>query len=84
MEIVALFCDIDDFCLQFESAWHQQLVTEGKASPFPTSRVGLSEVMTQGNCASLSVKTEELSEVGNGPTGLLALHFQGAFARIAP
>ena len=46
MEIVALFCDIDDFCLQFEPAWHQRLVTEGKASPFPASRVCLSEVMT--------------------------------------
>ena len=46
MEIVALFCDIADLCLQFEPAWHPQLVTGGKASPFPASRVGLSEVMT--------------------------------------
>ena len=29
MEIVALFCDIDDFGLQFEPAWQQRLVCIG-------------------------------------------------------
>jgi Transposase DDE domain len=46
MEILALFCDIDDFCLQFEPAWHQQLVTEERRLPLRTSRLCLSEVMT--------------------------------------
>lgn len=46
MEIVALFCDIDDFCLLFESAWHRRLVSAGSSSPLGTSRLGLSEVMT--------------------------------------
>jgi hypothetical protein len=46
MEIVALFCDIDDFCLQFEPACQQRLVPAGKAQPLWTSRLCLSEVMT--------------------------------------
>jgi hypothetical protein len=46
MEIVALFCDIDDFCLQFEPTWHQRLVSEGRPQPFRASRLCLSEVMT--------------------------------------
>ena len=46
MEIVALFCDIDDFCLQFEPAWRRRLVTEGSAPLLGTSRLCLSEVMT--------------------------------------
>lgn len=46
MEIVALFCDIDDFCLQFEPAWQRRLVTEGSGSPLWTSRLRLSEGMT--------------------------------------
>ena len=46
MEIVALFCDIDDFCLQFEPAWRQRLVAKQEAQPLWPSRLGLSEVMT--------------------------------------
>ena len=46
MEIVALFCDIDDFCLRFEPVWHQHLVRVGKTVPGWTSRFCLSEVMT--------------------------------------
>src|SRR5215204_2067074 len=46
MEIVALFCDIDDCCLRFEPAWHQRLVSEGSSQPPWTSRLCLSEVMT--------------------------------------
>ena len=46
MAIVALFCDIDDFCLQFEPAWQQQVVTAGKTQLFRASRLCLSEGMT--------------------------------------
>ena len=46
MEIVALFCDIDDFCLHFEPTWHRRLMSEGSLHPPWTSRLGLSEVMT--------------------------------------
>lgn len=46
MEIVALFCDIDDFCLRFEPAWQQQLIAEGSRHRWQESRLCLSEVMT--------------------------------------
>ena len=46
MESVALFCDIDDFCLQFAPAWHPRLVTEGQAPPVRASRLWLSEGRT--------------------------------------
>jgi hypothetical protein len=29
MSILDLFCEIDDFCQDFEAGWHQQLVTSG-------------------------------------------------------
>ncbi len=48
MEIVALFCDIADFCLQFEPAWRQRLVAEGKAQLVWASRLCLSEGLTIG------------------------------------
>ena len=46
MEIVALFCDLDDFWLQFAPAWHQRPVSEGRAAQLGTSRLGLREVRT--------------------------------------
>ena len=46
MEIVALFCDIDDFCLQFEPRWQQHLVNEGHRQRWREQRLCLSEVMT--------------------------------------
>jgi len=47
-EIVALFCDIDDFCLQFEPLWHQHLVSDGSRQRWREQRLCLSEVMTIG------------------------------------
>lgn len=46
MEIVALFCDIDDFCLQFEPFWHQRLLSDGSRQRWTKTRMCLSEVMT--------------------------------------
>jgi len=46
MEIVALFCDIDDCWLQFEPAWHRRLRSEGSWQPPGRSRLCLSEVRT--------------------------------------
>jgi hypothetical protein len=46
MEIVALFCDLDDFCLRFEPAWQQHLVSEGSRQRWRETRLCLSEVMT--------------------------------------
>jgi hypothetical protein len=30
MEILPVFCDIDDFCLSFEPIWKQQLLVAGE------------------------------------------------------
>ena len=46
MEIVALFCDIDDFCLRFEPLWRQQLLSDGSRQRWRETRLCLSEVMT--------------------------------------
>jgi hypothetical protein len=46
MEIVALFCDIDDFCLWFEPRWRQQLLSHGGRPRWRETRLCLSEVMT--------------------------------------
>jgi hypothetical protein len=46
MEIVALCCDRDDFCLQFEPAWQRHLLTEGSRHRWREQRLCLSEVRT--------------------------------------
>lgn len=48
MDILPVFCDIDDFCLLFEPAWQRQQVadTEGVRHRNRASSLALSEVMT--------------------------------------
>jgi hypothetical protein len=46
MQILPLFCDIDDFCLFFESRWHRQLLTSGLRRRRKPSALALSEVLT--------------------------------------
>ena len=46
MDIVALFCDIDDFCLHFAPHWHQHLIALGSRSRQRETTLTLSEVMT--------------------------------------
>jgi hypothetical protein len=46
MDIVALFCDIDDFCLRFEPHWHPRLLTQGAHPRQREATLTLSEVMT--------------------------------------
>lgn len=46
MDILPLFCDIDDFCLLFEPAWRRRLLTSGKCHRHKPGTLALSEVMT--------------------------------------
>src|SRR3954470_24879007 len=46
MEILPLFCDIDDFCLLFEPLWKQRLLSSGERQRDRAARLCLSEVMT--------------------------------------
>ncbi len=46
MDILPVFCDIDDFCLLFEPRWHQQQLTAGQRLRRRPATLSLSEVMT--------------------------------------
>lgn len=46
MNILPIFCDVDDFCLLFEPHWHQRLLQSGTARRNKPSALALSEVMT--------------------------------------
>jgi hypothetical protein len=46
MEIIALFCDVDDFCQQFAPQWQQRLIASGDRQRLRESRLCLSAVMT--------------------------------------
>jgi hypothetical protein len=46
MDIVTLFCDIDDFCRLFEPAWRRRLLASGAQRRHKPSALALSEVMT--------------------------------------
>ena len=46
MDIVALFCDIDDFCLPFVPLWHQHLLAHGSRSRQRETTLAVSEVRT--------------------------------------
>jgi hypothetical protein len=44
--IIALFCDIDDFCKRFIPAWHRQQLTCGERKRRRATRLTASEMMT--------------------------------------
>ncbi len=46
MDILPLFCDIDDFCLLFEPAWRRRLLAGGACRRHKPGALSLSEVMT--------------------------------------
>lgn len=46
MEIIALFCDVDDFCLRFEPLWQHRRLSAGSRQRWRETRLCLSEVMT--------------------------------------
>ena len=45
-DIVALFCDVDDFCLSFEPEYNKKLLEDGTRKRIRKSKLCLSEVMT--------------------------------------
>lgn len=46
MNILPIFCDVNDFCLLFEPRWPQRLLQSGAARRNKPSALALSEVMT--------------------------------------
>lgn len=46
MNILPIFCDIDDFCLFFEPLWHKRLLADGLRHRQCSSSLCLSEIMT--------------------------------------
>ncbi len=46
MDIVTIFCDIDDFCLIFEPAWHRRLLSDGTRQRHKPGALSVAEVMT--------------------------------------
>jgi hypothetical protein len=46
MDIVTLFCDIDDFCLGFEPAWRRRSLASGARRRVKPGSLSLSEVLT--------------------------------------
>jgi hypothetical protein len=45
-KLVALFCDVDDFCNVFIPQWQKQLLEEGTQKHQRESRMTTSEIMT--------------------------------------
>jgi hypothetical protein len=46
VDIVDIFCEIDDFCKSFEKKWMEQLISDGKIKRLSKSTLSMSEVMT--------------------------------------
>ncbi len=46
MDILPVFCDIDDFCQFFEPLWKRQLLSTGERQRERAAQLCLSEVMT--------------------------------------
>lgn len=46
MNILPVFCDIDDFCVLFEPRWHRKLLSAGERQRRRSTTLSLSEVMT--------------------------------------
>jgi hypothetical protein len=45
-QLVAMFCDIDDFCKAFEPIYRQRLLQYGQRQRMRQSQLSLSELMT--------------------------------------
>lgn len=45
-EIIAIFSEVDDFCLEFEPEYNKRLIGEGEKQRNKASRLSISEIMT--------------------------------------
>jgi len=76
--IIALFCDVDDFCLKFEPEFNKKLIEDGHKKRNRESTLCLSEVMTITICFHMSAyrtfKDYYTQEVSN--------HMRWAFPRL--
>ena len=46
MSLLELFCEIDDFCQEFEAGWHQGLLSDGSKKRNRKGNMSLSELLT--------------------------------------
>lgn len=46
MSLLELFCDVDDFCQEYEPNWHQHLLETGQRSRLRRGRMSMSEMIT--------------------------------------
>ncbi len=46
MELEKLFCDVDDFCAEFEKSWQEELLSSSERRSTRKFNLCLSEVMT--------------------------------------
>ena len=46
MDLVSLFCSVDDFWKSFQKKWNQKSIGNGLLKRGPKSKLSLSEVMT--------------------------------------
>jgi hypothetical protein len=46
LQLIAMFCDIDDFCKHFEPIYHQGLLQAGQRHRTRPTALTLSEIMT--------------------------------------
>lgn len=46
VDIVDIFCEVDDFCKGFEEKWMRQLISDGKIKRVSKNTLSMSEIMT--------------------------------------
>ena len=78
MDILSIFCDIDDFCLFFEPLWNQRLLETGERLRQRTATLSLSEVMT----LIILFHTSGYRDFKTFYTQQMMKHHAGAFPRL--
>lgn len=78
MDILPVFCDIDDFCQFFEPRWKRQLLSSGERRRDRAARLCLSEVMT----IIVLFHASSYRNFKAYYTGHVMKHYAGAFPRL--